>query len=125
MIRTLRRVSCVQPLTRGLAHTTSAVIFVVVAIVVAVVSIHHTIDTLIALPIYIITHLHTGTTAGTSTLPLVVASQSIASSKSTTAFGALVVSLACVQFLVSLEIVQPTKARLTLLALKRLLLAVC
>jgi hypothetical protein len=106
MIRTLRRVSGILPLTRWLTDTSATAILVVVHLAVALVLIQNTVHGVIAFTVpELIIHTKTGAAACTTALALVVSCQGIPTRKSSATFRAGVRPLTSVQFRMAFEIV--------------------
>lgn len=112
MIRTLRRVPSVLPLTRWLTHATAG-IFIVVPFAIVLAGVDNAVHVAIALAIrQVIVHAETRPTACTATLTLVMARKRVPTSKSAATFEASVWPLASVQFRMAFQIVQTAETRL-------------
>lgn len=95
MIRTLRRVSSVLPLTRGLTNASTVVIFVALSI--RFVGVHNTIHAVVTLAIaHILIDAETRPAACTATLTLVVSRECIATCEPTATLEAGVWTFASV-----------------------------
>ena len=123
MIRTLRRVSGVLPLTRWLADAATTVVVVIALVVVTCVD--DAVHAIFALAVaHFLVDSKTGPAAGTATLALVVAGECVASSKPAAALETRVRAFARVKLRVAFQVVQTPETGLARRTLIRLLLAV-
>ena len=112
VIRTLRRVSSVLPLTRWLTLATTT-IFIVFPVAVVVAGVDDSVHVAIAFAIrQVIVQAEARPTACTATLTLVMARKRVPTSKSAATFEASVWPLASVQFRMAFQIVQTAETRL-------------
>jgi hypothetical protein len=123
MIRTLRRVPGVLPLTRWLADSAASVIIIVSFLVFS--GVHNTIHVAVALAVReVVIHAEAGSSTRTATLAFVVPRESITTSESAATLEAGVWPFASVQFRVAFQIVQTAEPGLARGTFVRLFLAV-
>jgi hypothetical protein len=124
MIRTLRRVSGILPLTRWLADPPT-VIVIFVAIAIGFTSVHDAVHTILTLAVSkIIVNAEARAAACTAALALVVPRERISPRKSAATFEASVWTFACMEFRVAFQIMQTAETCLAGGTFIRLLLAV-
>jgi hypothetical protein len=105
MIRTLRRVARVLPLTRW--HTIAPIaIIVFVALSVWIASVYHSVHAVVAFAVpELVVDAEARAAARTAALTLVVSRERVSTCKSAAALVACMGTLACMQFRVSFQIV--------------------
>jgi hypothetical protein len=128
MIRTLRRVSGVLPLTRWLTDPlTAVVVFVALTLTIAIgfTSVHDAIHSIVALAVSkVVVNAEARAAACTATLALVVSRERIPTCKSPATFEASMRAFARVEFRVAFQIMQTAETCLARGAFIRLFLAV-
>lgn len=125
MIRTLRRVSSILPLTRRLANTSAPVILVFFPFSVVLAMVDYAVHGLVAFSIHVVI-IYTKARPATSaaTLALVVAGEGIPAGEPPATLRTGVWPLASVQFRVAFQVMQTAETRLASRTLIWLLLAV-
>ena len=121
MIRALRRVSGILPLTRWLTLTATSIVIVVSF---SIAGVHDAVHVVALSVAEIFVHAEARPAACTPTLALVVSRKRIAASESTAALKASMGALASVQFRVAFQVMQTTETCLARRAFVRLFLAV-